>query len=101
MGRFVTDVSKECSFETWINTHPKTFVSRPKRPRVPVTLLRENHVTCNINLQVYVAMCGMAITLLVLLLRYVVALSVSLPSFLSIFYISRQLKRNSRLSSTF
>lgn len=31
MGRVVTDGSKECSFEMMVNTHPKTFESRPKR----------------------------------------------------------------------
>ena len=85
MGGVVTDVSKECSFETSVNK-PKDIWVTSKRTWVPITLLRENHVTCNINLlQFYMAICETAITLLVPLLRYVAALNVSLPSFFTIF----------------
>jgi len=75
-GIFLRGVDKHTPKDIWVTS---------KKTRVPVTLLRENHVTCNMNLQFYMAMCEVAITLLVQLLSYVGALSVSLPSFLSIF----------------
>ena len=88
---------------------PKNIWVTSKKSGFPITLFRENHVKCNINfVQFCMAMCEFcmamfetAIMLLVLLLRYVAALSVSLSSFLSIFYVSRQLKRYSQLSSRF